>query len=201
MSSLHPTSRWLRRLAPIGAFLFVVACGDAHTFKLSPGDWEPTDQRGSLSDLNGALVELARVSSRCNVDARDSLLALVGSHMEFAGEDVTGMKSPCAGGPEVRVDIDLGGNHILYDFSKVSEGGRFPDAEFEGFVITDMYHSVSDIRAVAVDRNMSTMLIPNRAVSFDAHSVSINLAGIRFDPSSFVKLDLVFESEPDESSR
>lgn len=193
MKSLQRKGRWWKRLVPIGSFLFVIACGDAHTFRVSTSEWGP-DARGPLGDLQGSLIELARISSRCNPAGSDSLMALVGSHIEFPGEEVTGLKSPCGEGPEVRVGVDLGRHTILYDFSNVTEAGRFPDADFEGFVITDMYHSVRGIRSVTIDRGMSSMDVPDDAVSFDAHSVSINLAGMGFDPASFVKLDLTFDA-------
>lgn len=192
MKGLVQKGRWWRRLALAGSLLFVSGCGDGYTYELSAGGFGPSD---GLSDLDGSLIELARLSSRCSLEAGDHLVALVGSHMEFPGEDVTGLKSPCGGGPEVRVDIDLDGHRIVYDFAKVSAPGHFPDVEFEGFVVTDMFHTVPDIRGVSIDRSLTTLLVPDTAVSFDAHSVSINLAGMDFDGSSFVKLDLVFESD------
>ena len=177
----------------MSSVLFAVGCGDAHSFKLSAGGVDASDR--ALSDLHGSLVELARISSRCNLGEGPSLVAMVGSHMEFSGEDVTGIKSSCEPGSAVGVDIDLGSHHIVYDFSQVSQRGRFPDAAFEGFTVTDMYHSVSEIRSVSIDRDATTMRVPDEAVTFDAHSVSLNLAGMGFDASAFVKLDIVFESD------
>lgn len=198
MRGQHQKGRWWRRLALVGSFLFIVACGDPHTFKLSSGGLGPSD---GLSDLNGSLIELVRVSSRCDPDSGNSLVALVGSHVEFPGEDVTRIKSPCDGGPDIRVDIDLDSHRIVYDFAGVRAPGRFPDADFEGFVVTDLFHSVPGIGAVSIDRSMTTMLVPDSAVSFDAQSASINLAGMSFDTSSFVKLDLVFASDLQERPR
>ena len=196
MVVLAETSASGHVLTLLSALLLTASCGDG-TYALSTSSWPEPGEVHPLPDLEGSIVELARRSSRCNQDPLHGLVALVGSHMEFPGETVTKLKSPCAGGHEVRVDIDLEGRSILYDFSNVVAAQRFPNADFEGFVVTDMYGSVAAFRGVSIDRTVSTMDVRDEAISVRAHSVSVNLAGVAFDPTSFLKIDLLLENVPE----
>jgi len=193
MMMLANTSRWRCVLVVVSALSFVAACGD---YKVTTRGWDPSAKPGSLWNLDGCVVELARLSSRCNEATSDPLSARVGSSLEFPGEMVAQLESPCADGPEVQVDIDLEGQSVLYDFSNVAAAGRFPSAEFEGFVITDTYHSVAAIVGASFDGTLSTLSLPEEALSFEAHSISVNLEGIAFDQTSFIKVDLVLERNP-----
>lgn len=183
-------------LTLLSALLLTAACGDG-TYSLSTSSWPEPGEVHPLPDLEGSVVELVRRSSRCNQDLLDGLVALVGSQVEFPGETVSELKSPCAGGHEVRVDIDLEGRSILFDFSNVVAARRFVSADFEGFVVTDMYESVAAFRGVSIDRTLSTMDVRDEAISVRAHSVSVNLAGVAFDPTSFLKIDLLLEDVPE----
>jgi len=190
------THGWRRVLALLSTLLFAGACGDASNYRVTPRDWDQSAPSGFLWTLEGCVVELARLSSRCDQGASESLTARVGSSLEFPRELVTELGSPCGGGPEVQVDIDVKGHSVLYDFSNVAAAGRFPSAEFEGFVITDTYRSAAAIVGASVDRTVSTLSVPDEALSFDADSLAINLASIAFDQTSFIKVDLVFERNP-----
>ena len=194
MEKVLMTGRWARGVLFASALLLATACGDSGTYKLSTSDWGDSADEGHLWDLNGSTVELTRISSRCLSSSAQSLVAQVGSGMEFPGEAVTKLKSPCAAGPEVRVDIDLEGRSVLYDFSNVAESGVFPPAEIEGFVITDVFQSVAEIRSASLDRSVSSIELGDDALSFDSHSVSLNLAGVAFEPGTFVKVDLRFDT-------
>jgi len=196
MMMLANTGRWRRVLVVVSALSLTAACGDSSNYKVSTRGWDPSAQGGSLWSLDGCVVELTWLSSRCNEAASGLLSARVGSSLEFPGEMVAQLESPCADGPAVRVDIDLGGQSVLYDFSNVAPAGRFPSAEFEGFVITDTYHSVAAIVGASIDRSVSTVDLPDEALSFDAHSLSVNLAGIAFDQTSFIKVDVVLDRNP-----
>ena len=194
------TNAWGCKFAFVSALvlpLFIAVCGDAHVFDVASRDWDESAETGFLWDLRGCELELARVSSRCNQDDPDTLSARVGSDMEFPGEMVARLGRPCAGGPEVQVDIDVGARSIVYDFSNVEARGSFPNADFEGFVFTDVYHSVAAIREVSIDRTVSTMDVPDEAISCDAHGLWVNLAGMAFDSTSLIKIDIRFESDPE----
>lgn len=189
MMMLARTGAWGRMLVLSSVLLFV-ACGDSN-YKLSSDSWGEPTRAGLLADLEGSIVELARLSSRCTEERLDSLVVLVGSHMEFPAETVTTLKSPCAGAPEVGIEIDVEGRSILYDFSSVVVAGRFPDADFEGFTLSDIFHAVAAFRGARIDRDASTMDLPDEAISFEAHSLLVNLAGMEFDAESFLKIDLL----------
>ena len=94
-------------------------------------------------------------------------------------------------------DVDVEGRSIVYDFCNVAGAGRFPEAEFEGFVVTDAFHLVAPIRGVTIDRDKSTMNMSDAAISFDEHTVRVNLAGLEYDETCRVKLDLVLETDPE----
>jgi hypothetical protein len=192
MMMLAKTRRWGRVLVFSSALLLAAACGD---YKVNPTGWDSSADPGFLWSLEGCTVELARLSSRCSNDTSDSLTARVGSHLEFPGEMVIAIESPC-GGPGVRVDIDVEGQSVLYDFSDVAAAGEFPGAEFEGFVITDTFRSVAALRGASIDRVVSTLDLPDESLLVDAHSLSVNLAGIAFDQTSFIKVDLVLAANP-----
>lgn len=184
-------------IAAVFVVFIAVKCGDVDTFRLRTSDWDEPADRGSLSELNGAIVELERVSSRCDEDVAESLIARVSLDMEFPGESVVKLNSPCAGAPAVELDVDVEGQSIVYDFCNVTEAGRFPDAEFEGFVITDILHAVAPIRSVAIDWDETTLDMSDEAISFDEHTVRINLAGLEYDDTCRVKLALVLETDPE----
>jgi hypothetical protein len=76
----------------------------------------------------------------------------------------------------------------------VAAAQRFPNADFEGFVFTDMYDSVAVFHGASIDRTVSNMDLRDEAISVRAHSVSVNVAGVAFDPTSFLKIDLLFEN-------
>jgi hypothetical protein len=197
MMMLANDRRWGRMLAVLSALSFVAACGDAGNYKVHTRDWDPSAPTGFLWTLEGCVVELARLSSRCDQDASQTLFAKVGSSLEFPGEVVSTLASTCGGGPQVRVDIDLQEQSVLFDFSNIAAAGRFPSAEFEGFVITDTYHSVAAIVGATIDRTVSTLNLPDEAVSFDEHSLAVNLTDVAFDETSFIKVDLTLERHPD----
>ena len=182
------------------AVVFIAAnCGDVHAFKIRPSDWDDSADRSPLSTLNGAIVQLEHVSSRCDDGVSDDLIALVGSDMEFPGESVVEIEPPCVDGWAVQLDVDMEGRSIVYDFGNVAAAGRFPEAEFEGFVVTDTFHLLAPIRSVTIDRDNSTMNMSDAAISFDEHTVWVNLAGLEYDETCRVKLDLVLETDPETS--
>lgn len=178
--------------------VFIAAnCGDVDTFRLRPSDWDDSVDRSALSELNGAIVKLERVSSLCDEDAEERLIAQVGLQMEFPAESVVNLRSPCAAGSAVELDVDVEGQSIVYDFCNVTEAGRFPDAEFEGFVITDVLHAVAPIRDVTIDWDGTTLDMSEEAISFDEHTVRVNLAGLEYDETCRVKLVVVLETDPE----
>jgi len=186
-------------IAAVAVVFIAAKCGDVHAFQIRPGDWDESADRTPLSTLNGAIVELKHVSSRCDHGVSDGLIALVGSGMEFPGESVVEIEPPCVDGWAVQLDVDVEGRSIVYDFCNVAAAGTFPQAEFEGFVVTDTFHLAAPIRSVTIDWDKSTMNMSDAAISFDEHTVRVNLAGLEYDETCRVKLDLVLETDPETS--
>lgn len=199
MATLLQRHRVATVIAAVAVVFIAAKCGDVHAFKIRPSDWDDSADRSPLSTLNGAIVQLEHVSSRCADGVSDDLIALVGSDMEFPGESVVEIEPPCVDGWAVQLDVDVEGRSIVYDFGNVGAAGRFPQAEFEGFVVTDIFHLVAPIRSVTIDRDKSTMNMSDAAISFDEHTVWVNLAGLEYDENCLVKLDLVLETDPQTS--
>ncbi|MGB5365614.1 MAG: hypothetical protein WBN15_17700 [Polyangiales bacterium] len=177
--------------------VFIAAKCDVDTFRLRTSDWDDSVNRGALSEFNGAIVKLERVSSRCDEDIEETLIAQVGLQMEFPAESVVNLHSPCAAGPAVELDVDVEGQSIVYDFCNVTEAGRFPNAEFESFVITDVFHILAPIRGVTIDWGETTLDMSEEAISFDEHTVKVNLAGLEYDETCRVKLAVILETDPE----
>lgn len=186
-------------IAAVAVVFIAAKCGDVHAFQIRSSDWDDSADGSPLSTLNGAIVQLEHVSSRCDDGVSDGLIALVGSDMEFPGESVVEIEPPCVDGRAVPLDVDVEGRSIVYDFCNVAGAGTFPQAEFEGFVVTDTFHLVAPIRSVTIDRDKSTMNVSDAAISFDEHTVWVNLAGLEYDETCRVKLDLVLETDPETS--
>lgn len=195
MATLLQRHRVAGVIAAVAVVFIAAKCGDLDAFKISPSDWDDSADRSPLSTLDGAIVQLEHMSSRCDDGVSDGLIALVGPGMEFPGESVVEIEPPCVDGRAVQLDVDVEGRSIVYDFCNVAAAGTFPQAEFEGFVVTDTFHLVVPIRSVTIDRDKSTMNMSDAAISFDEHAVWVNLAGLEYDETSRVKLDLVLETD------
>lgn len=176
----------------LSALALISACGGFDTYDFRTG---PSSETEPLTDLNGALVRLVRSTAPCGGDeAPDELIAFVGDRMEFPGEHVAALKSSC--GRASAVSIDVEGRSIIYDFSHVASPGSFSSAEFDGYVLTDVWGSAPEIQSATIDRDMSTLGLDNGdLVVVDGHTLHINFRGRSFDNSTFIKIDLVLEEE------
>jgi len=175
-------------LAAAAANVFC-ACGDAHAFKLSPdsrGETEP------LVDWNGTIVELHRQTLPCETDAPECLRSFVGDQMEFEGLEVRGLKSECSRGGGAAVAVDVQPRSIIFDFSNVENPGAFRRTDFDGFMVRDLTGMPPDIAVARVDREVSTLDLDDRQIIVDAGTIRANFAGLAFDSTDFVKIDLVF---------
>ena len=169
---------------------FLGGCGDIDTFKLRPassGEIEP------FADWQGALVELVHVTEPCDETA-DGLRALVGDHMEFANCAIGAPESRCSPSAETALAIDVQPRSIIYDFSNVEGPGVFGRADFNGYVIDNLFGVGPRIVAANIDRDATTLDLNDDDIVVDGDSVHANFEGHAFDSSDFVKIDFVFES-------
>lgn len=166
------------------------ACGDAHTFKIRPDSWGDTQP---LVDWNGTIVEMHHQMLPCDAGAPDECLrSFVGDHMEFEGLDVEGLKSDCSGDDEAAVAIDVQPRSIIFDFSNVENPGVFRRTDFDGYVIRDLTGLAPEIVVATVDRELSTLDLADHQLVVDGGTLRANFAGLAFDSTDLVKIDLAF---------
>ena len=175
----------------LGSTLGLLAgCG----FSLDSGDFDPSSivEPGCLE---GAQLELVRYSTRCERESPKALRAEVGEGMEFSAEQLRSLESPCAGGPnpgvEIQLDHEIGS--LIFDFSNVAQSGRFPNADFEGYMIDIVLGDHNGLLVGArVDTEETNVDVENIDISFDPTRIDVNFAGVSYDDQGFVKIDLHF---------
>lgn len=176
------------------ALTLATACGDVSTFKLQTSEWGETQP---LSDWNSTFVQLTRSAATCvseNVsEESEGLLAPVGSHVEFPGEEVAALKSGCANDVAAEVSIDVEGRSIIYDFSSVSNAGVFTTDGFNGYVFAEVANAAPKIARATIDHELSTMQLDDGAIETEGHALRIDFAGMEFDATDFLKIDLAFD--------
>jgi hypothetical protein len=177
--------------SPWGAFIFVGALGVlAACYSLNPGHIDP-DTLGPRTVLDGLEVKLLRYSTDCDPKASAPLVAEVGDGCEFPGHEVELLGSLCAEAPSPAVDVYVGERDLIFDFSNVAEPGRFPGAEFEGYII-DILRSKDGpiIFGMAVDDDMTTIDTDSVSLSHDDDHLEVNFQGVSYDQDSFVRIKL-----------
>ena len=179
---------WPMLAATVAANVFC-GCGDAHTFKLSPDSWGETQP---LVDWNGTIVELHHQTLPCETSAPECLRSFVGDRVEFEGLDVKGLKSDCSQGVEAAVAIDVQPQSIIFDFSNVENPGAYRRTDFDGYVLRDLTGATPEIVVARVDRETSTLDLDDGQISIDGGTIRANFAGLAFDSTDLVKIDLVF---------
>jgi hypothetical protein len=170
----------------------LVGCGDIHTYSLNPNP-VPVPDSESVLCLDGAEIELLRHSTRCENESAKSLVAEVGDGMEFSSDRVSTLEPPCAQSPSPGVEIHIEDTSLIFDFSNVGAPGRFPTADFEGYVFNISFHE-DNVRllAAAVDSKASTIDLENADLSFEFDRIEVNFESISYDDTGFIKIDLWF---------
>jgi hypothetical protein len=171
----------------------LAGCGDAHVFKLDPGDIDP-DSAGSLAaGIDGADVELRRYSTGCHAAASEPLTAKVSDGTEFTADQVKSLAAPCPESPNPGVEVQVERRSLIFDFSNVEQPGRFPASEFEGYILDISRGQNAPLLVYAViDHKLSNVDIDNEALSYDHDFLEVNFTGTRYDSTTFVKIDLFF---------
>lgn len=177
---------WLGTLLGVAALSLASACGDVETFNFRTGPIEPAEP---LTDLNGALIQLVRMTEPCDSGDADALFALVSDAMEFSGERVKGLKPSCSDSPDVAVSIDLQARSIIYDFSSIVSPGVFAPANFNGYVFT-CGPMTPKLHGATIDRSVTTLDLDDADLAVDGHTLMANFQNLSFDERDFVKIDL-----------
>lgn len=171
---------------PLGS---IAACGDVDTYTIrssSSGD------SNALTSWEGAFVQLSREEPSCEPESSGRLVAIVGAHTEFPGEDVAVLKTPCSSGREAEVSIDVEGRSIIFDFSTVSAPGKFAAGGFDGYVVNEVVNAAAELLHATVDRDITTMELDDSVFRAKGHVVRANFEGMDFDETAFIKIDLTF---------
>jgi len=165
------------------------ACG-IDTYTLDPGHIESSN--APVRDWKGMVVELARETSECpNGRSGEGLLAVVDlMAIEFPAARIAALPAEC-GRVDPTVTVDIEDDAVIFDFSTIGRSGSFPRTDFDGYLVS-VITVAPDLVSASIDRSSTTMLIGDEDVRFDTHSVSINTAGVAFDPTSRIELALEF---------
>jgi hypothetical protein len=163
-------------------------------FSLDPGHVDSTGP-GSVTCIDGVEVELLRYSTRCERPSTKSLVAEVGVGMEFSADQVRTLDSPCAESPNPGVEIQVEHSSLIFDFSNVANPGRFPVADFEGYVL-DILPGEDNAHLVraTVDSEANSLGVEDADLWYDFNRLEVNFEGISYDEGGFVRINLWFVS-------
>ena len=196
---MTPDSK-LRRtlhLSALLAFALVAfGCGE-RSYMLDPGHIDAVPASELLQCLEGAPVELTRFSTTCSKSSDKRLSAVVGDGAEFPSEMVASVESPCADGPNPGIEVLIEHSAVIFDFSQVSGRGRFPSAEFDGYVIDVAVTSEHALLIGAlINRRNTTIAVDREDIVFESDHIEVNLEGVAYEPGSMLEIDLLFANTP-----
>jgi hypothetical protein len=147
------------------------------------------------ASMEGVRVELIRHSTSCDSTESQGLIVEVGPGLEYPAEMVRTLKANCSLIPNPGVEVHVDDSAVVFDFSNVAEPGRFPDGEFEGYILHIVRTADAPVLISAlVDLQMSTLDVFEGDVSFDGDRLAVNLAGMTFDSNSLLRVDLYLVS-------
>lgn len=98
----------------------------------------------------------------------------------------------------VNTSIDAGADYLEIDFDNVGFFQRFASGVKNSYVFTFSAPIALQITDVLIDPQTTLGLTPER-VTFDGNQLFVNVQGLSFNPSTFVRLNLqtIATSEPD----
>jgi hypothetical protein len=193
----HATPHAIHFITAALVCLFVASgCGE-RSYILDPGDFAPTSDAKLQNCFEGAQAQLTRFSSVCAKTSDHSLSGEVADGLEFPGEMVASLEAPCAEGPTPSVGISIGRNAVVLDFAEVVRRGRFPSAEFNGYII-DLLLTRENAQLVGalIDRERTTIAVDANDISVEPDRIEINLEGVVYEPGSMLEIKLVFLDAP-----
>jgi hypothetical protein len=142
--------------------------------------------------MNGTQIELIRHSSSCDSGQSQGLIADVGPGLEYPAEAVRALKGNCGAALSPGIEVHVEERAVVLDFSNVTENGRFPGNEFEGYILEFVPNDDAPFVALAMlDAQATTLDVVQGDLRIAHDQISINLANRKFDSGSFVKVDLL----------
>ena len=176
-------------LAPVSALGLAAGC----LYMGDPGHIPP--DASVAASMEGVRVELVRHSTGCQSTEPQGLIVEVGPGLEYPAHAVSALKADCSQVLNPGVEVNVEENAAVFDFSNVAVPGRFPDGEFEGYILNIVRTADAPVLILAlVDLQMSTLDVFEGDLSFDGDGLAVNLAGMTFDSNSFLRIDLYLVS-------
>lgn len=104
-----------------------------------------------------------------------------------------GLRSRCAGVRSAGVEAFFDGRSLVFDFSNAPDEGVIAETGFEGYVLSlnDQSRFAAIVDAL-IDEEASSVDSEALFIEVDETSVSIDFEGLRYDDTTFIKIDLVF---------
>lgn len=154
-----------------------------------PGDIQANSS--AAARMEGVQLELIRYSMSCDSAESQGLVVNVGPGLEYPAEAVEGLIANCSLVPSPGVEVHVDDSAVIFDFSNIEGSGRFPDAEFEGYILDIVRNADSPVWVAAlVDSEMSTFHALQDDLKLDRDRLWVNLAGRSFDSNSLLRIEL-----------
>ena len=145
-----------------------------------------------VTGFDGQRIELRGQAPTLGSDIAIPLLAKVTDGVEFTDRSNTALP----GFIVADIDIDISDDQIVFDFANVqpdlfvSIDSPVLPGQFNGLVFTDFDGTIPNIIDVMV---VETLNINSPIVSFTMDQIFVNFAGLAFDDTSRVALNVTFE--------
>lgn len=181
---------------PVGVIVcmlgVLIGCGDVRAFKLDPGDMDSDSMSSLATSLDGSEVHLLRRCTHCMEAVSEPLVAEIGDGVEFPVDKVSTLGSSCPGSPDPVIEVEVDHLHLILDFANIEEAARFPDADFDGYIFDVVGDEHGPILAYAWVDRQTNIDIDDRDLSIQEGRLEINFAGVAYDWSAFVQINLLF---------
>lgn len=110
------------------------------------------------------------------------------------GVDSENPQTRCAGVRSAEIEVFFDGDSLLFDFSNAPRSGTISGKHFEGYVVALTEESKrGPLLDVTLDTELSSVDAEGIQIDLVDGSVAVNLQGLEYDDSLFVKIDLTFD--------
>lgn len=92
--------------------------------------------------------------------------------------------------------IDIGNNFIEISFANSAPDTSFAPGFFNGSVYTFNSSVAPSISGALIDRSVTTLGLADSDVTFSGNKLAINVEGLRFNTSTFARINLTVEGGP-----
>ncbi len=116
--------------------------------------------------------------------------------------DIASLFDPSTGVPPgfarslVNTAIDVGDNYVEIDFDNSAPFTQFASAFQNTYIFRFDSSAVVRITGAAIDSSVTTLGLDASDVSFIGNELFVNVEGLPFNPSSFARINLVSQADP-----